>query len=385
MRYRTEAGFCLVSRTVPFRPLSRQSGRLPGVRGPAWRRRFVVVGLFVSFASFLLMGLGAWWGHEDSRYGAFESLGILLITLIGAGLLVAGLGPLPAMLLEVTGPYAERLPLPFRLAARDLADRRVRAVLAITVVMMASAFGIALTVIAVGQTTQSRAEYSPRARPDTLLVQPNPLFAGPFSAADAETIRAVIERDLPGVPIAQSERPSAESRFFRASAENVEIPEEVVYWDQAIGDEKLLRYLTGDQSTPYDEGTAVVITSAEVKVDSVELSYEINENDETTTRTVPAVSTRAADPHMETIFVPSKIVRDLGYQLQPEELIVDPTLRRVTVQEQKRLDDRLDDAVAKAYVEQVVLCLSRWSERPVRNGSGRGRRLSPPGCCCCGP
>src|ERR1044072_2857065 len=112
--------------------------------------------------------------------------------------------------------------------------------------------------------------------------------------------------------------------------------EEVVYLDQAIGDEKLLRYLTGDQSTPYDEGTAVVITSAEVKVDSVELSYE---NDDAPTRTVPAVGARPADPHMEAIFVPSKIVRDLGFQLQPEELIVDPTLRRVTVQEQKRLDD----------------------------------------------
>ncbi|MFG1966890.1 hypothetical protein [Nonomuraea sp. NPDC049028] len=78
--------------------------------------------------------------------------------------------------------------------------------LAITLAMMASAFGIARTVIAVGQTTQSRAEYSPRARPGTLLVQPSLLFAGPFSAAVADTVRAVIERDLPGVPIAQSER-----------------------------------------------------------------------------------------------------------------------------------------------------------------------------------
>ncbi|WP_433508724.1 hypothetical protein ACQP2T_32550 [Nonomuraea sp. CA-143628] len=324
-------------------------------------RRLVVVGLFVSFAGLLLMGLGAWLGHEDSRYGALESLGILMITLIGAGLLVAGLGPLPAMLLEVTAPYAERLPLPFRLAVRDLAGRRIRAVLAITLAMVASAFGIALMVIAVGQTTLSRAEYSPRARLGTLLVQPNPLYAGPFSAADAESVRAVIERDLPGVPIAQSERLSAESRFFEVRAENVEIPEEVVYGDQAIGDEKLLRYLTGDQSTPYDEGTAVVITSAEVKVDSVELSFEINENDRTTTvRTVPAVSARAADPHMETIFVPSKIVRDLGYQLQPEEFIVDPTLRRVTAQEQERLDGRLDDAVAKAYVERGFEASTGW-------------------------
>lgn len=324
-------------------------------------RRFVVVGLFVSFAGVLLMGLGAWLGREDTRYGAIESLGMLLITLIGAGLLVAGLGPLPSWLLQLPGPYAERLPLPFRLAARDLAHRRGRAVLAITLAMMATAFGIALTVIAVGETTQSRAEYSPRARPGSLLVRPSALFAQPFSAADAGTVRTAIERELPGVPIAQSERPSAESWHFRARAENVEIPEEAVYWDQAIGDEKLLRYLTGDQSTPYDEGTAVVITLADVKVDSVELSYEIHENDETTTtRTVRAVIARPADPHMETIFVPSKIVQDLGYQLQPDELIVDPTLRRVTVQEQERLDDRLDDAVAATYVERGFEASTGW-------------------------
>ncbi|MEV0386798.1 hypothetical protein [Nonomuraea sp. NPDC050643] len=79
------------------------------------------MGLFVSFAGAWLMGLGAWLGSEDSRYGPIESFGMLLITLIGAGLLVAGLGPLPSWLLEILAPYAERLPLPFRLAARDLA------------------------------------------------------------------------------------------------------------------------------------------------------------------------------------------------------------------------------------------------------------------------
>ncbi|MEV0145695.1 MULTISPECIES: hypothetical protein [unclassified Nonomuraea] len=187
------------------------------------------------------------------------------------------------------------------------------------------------------------------------------MFAQPFSAADAGTVRAAIERELPGVPIAQSERPSALSWYFDARAENVEIPEEAVYGDQVIGDEKLLRYLTGNQSTPYDEGTAVVITSADVKVDSVVLSYEINENDETTTsRTVRAVLARTADPHMETIFVPSKIVRDLGYQLRPDELIVDPSLRRVTAEEQERLDDRLDDAVAKTYVERGFEASTGW-------------------------
>ncbi|GAA4527062.1 hypothetical protein [Nonomuraea ferruginea] len=334
----------------------------PPDRHKVMRLRFVVVGLFVSVAGILLMGLGAWLGREDSRYGAIEFFGMLLISLIGAGLLVAGLGPLPSWLLQLSGPYGERLPLPLRLAARDLAHRRGRAVLAITLTMMATAFGIALTIIAVGETTQSRAEYSPQARPGSLLIRPTALFVQqPFSAADANTVRAAIEQELPGVPIAQSERPSGESWYFDARAENVEIPEEAVYWDYAIGNEKLLRYITGDQSTPYDESMAVVITSAEVKVDSVELFYEINENDETaTTRTVPAVITRTADPHMQTIFIPSKIVQDLGYQLQPNELIVDPTLRRVTVQEQERLDDRLDDAVAETYVERGFEASTWW-------------------------
>ncbi|MEZ7127723.1 hypothetical protein ACBR40_20535 [Nonomuraea sp. AD125B] len=97
----------------------------------------------------------------------------------------------------------------------------------------------------------------------------------------------------------------------------------------------------------------MVVTSASVQVDSVTLAYEIDKDDETTaSKTDRAIVARTSDPHMETIFVPSKIVRDLGYQLQPRALIIDPTLHRVTAQEQQRLDDRLDDAVAEIYVER---------------------------------
>ncbi|MEV0145696.1 MULTISPECIES: hypothetical protein [unclassified Nonomuraea] len=112
-------------------------------------RGFVVGGLSVSLAGVLLLGLGAWLGREDSRYGIIEYLELLVIAFIGAGLLVTGLGPLPSWLLRLSGPYAERLPLPLRLAVRDLARRRVRVVLAITLAMVASAVGIVLTVIAV--------------------------------------------------------------------------------------------------------------------------------------------------------------------------------------------------------------------------------------------
>ncbi|GAA2846648.1 hypothetical protein [Nonomuraea rubra] len=349
-------------------PLMAAAGAVPAalLSAPANRhemmsRRFVVLGLFASFAGVWLMGLGAWLAREDSRYGSIDFFGLLLISLVGAGLLTAGLGPLPSWLLETIGPYAERLPPPFRLAVRDLAQRRARAVLAITLAMMATAFGLALTVVAVGETAQSRAEYLPRGRPGSLLIQPSSTHLGVFATADAAAVRAMMERELPGVPIAQREAVPDGSWFFRATAEGVETPEEAVYWDQAIGDEKLLRYLTGDQSTPYDENTAVVITSAGVKTDSVALGYERNATDEATrTKTVRAIVARTSDPHLETIFVPSKLVRDLGYRLRPSELIVDPAVHRVTPQEQQRLDDRLDDAVAEVHVERGFQASTGW-------------------------
>ncbi|TMR95102.1 hypothetical protein [Nonomuraea basaltis] len=45
-------------------------------------------------------------------------------------------------------------------------------------------------------------------------------------------------------------------------------------------------------------------------------------------KTIPAIVARTVDPQMEMIFVPSKVVRDIGYQLEPDELIVDPSLHR---------------------------------------------------------
>ncbi|MEV4799285.1 hypothetical protein AB0K18_04655 [Nonomuraea sp. NPDC049421] len=206
------------------------------------RRRAVVLGLLVASAGVCLMGVGAWLAREDSRYGVLEFVGMSLRTALGAGLLVAGLGLLPSRLLEFLGPPAERLPVPLRLAVRDLAQRRAVAAVAITLTMMATAAGVGLTVVVAGQTTQSRAQYAPLGKPGTLLVRPNPPALGPFSDADTATVRAAMERALPGVPIIQSETIADIGWFFHADAKNVEIPEDAFFPIQAIGDEKLLRY-----------------------------------------------------------------------------------------------------------------------------------------------
>ncbi|MFD1540605.1 hypothetical protein [Nonomuraea guangzhouensis] len=324
----------------------------PGNRHVRIRRRYLAGGLFVSFIGVGMMAFGAWSAREDSRYDNVVLIGLMLMTLIGGGLLLLGFGPFASWLLEILGRCAERLPLPVRLAVRDLASRRATTAAAITMTAMATSFGIALTIVAVGMTTQDRAYYSPSARPGALVVKY-------FSAEQAGAVRAAIQKELPGVPIAQSESPR-EYRHFGASAENLDPLEEPVYPHEVIGDEALLRYITGDQSTPYDEGQAVVVVNADVKVDSVEIDYDVTGNNgPLASKTIPAIVARTVDPNMQTIFVPTKVVRDLGYRLEPEELIVDPSLRRISASEQERLDSRLGD-VAETYVERGFQASISW-------------------------
>ncbi|MEO3794213.1 hypothetical protein ABGB14_28695 [Nonomuraea sp. B10E15] len=320
----------------------------PRSRHARIHRAYVLGGMFVSFVGVWLMASGAWPARTDSRYGLFARAEFTAATLMGAGLVLIGLGPFASRLLDVLGRYAERLPLPVRLAVRDLAARRTSTAPAITLTAMATAFGIALTIIAVGATAQLRADYLPRARPGALLVSP-------LSPADMDAVRTAMQRELPGVPSAETQLPRPPSRVG-AHVDGLDRPGGSVYPDAVIGDEALLRYLTGDRSTPYDEGTAVVVTTADVKVGSV----TINIGDSPTVNTLPAVVARTADPHMETIFVPAKVIRDLGHQLEPGELIVDPSVHRVSASEKERLDARLG-GVAETSVERGFQPWTGWT------------------------
>ncbi|GAA3171157.1 hypothetical protein [Nonomuraea roseoviolacea] len=319
-------------------------------------RPYVSWGWALSLVGLCLMALSAWSAYEDSHYGALEAIGLMLMALTGAGLLLLGLGPFASRLLEILAGYAERLPLPVRLAARDLAGRREITASAITVTAMATALGIALTVVAVGMTGQSSAQYVPRARPGALLV-------GYFEAGHLGDVRAAVQRELPGVPVTQTETLSGSlfgDQTFNASADDVDLSDESAYWSQVIGDETLLRYLTGDQATPYDPDKAVVVTTDDVRVDSVEIDYRVNGRDSAVkVETIPAVVAGTVDPHMETIFIPAKIARDRGLRLVPNELIVDPSLHRASEDERARLRSRLGD-IADAYVERGYQPMIGW-------------------------
>lgn len=375
------AAFLMIPLGIASAAVTAAALSAPRDRHGRVRRVHVAGGLIVSLAGVLLMVISALSGRDDSRHGAIEWFGMVLLAFAGAGLLVSGLGPSGSWLLEMLARFAGRLPLPVRLAARDLAGRRVSTAPAVAVVTIATAFGVALTVVAVGMTGQSRAHYLSQARPGTLLVHH-------FSAADAGTAREAIQRELPGAPVAQIERVSDEFRYLHVHAKEYDQPDGVVYWRHVIGDEKVLRYLTGDQATPYDENTVVVVTNAGVKIESAEIDYaeDKRDDDPSTVRTVPARTARTVDPKMQAIFVPAKIVRDLGYRLEPDELIVDPTLRRVSPEEQERVEGRLSGVTADTYVERGFQPSMGWTAVAVAAflvavggalATGRGRTVSP--------
>ncbi|MGW0592702.1 hypothetical protein [Streptosporangium sp. NPDC002607] len=315
----------------------------------------LVYGSILSMIGIMVMALTAWSTHEDQHYDDFGSALTTLAALMGGALFLFGLGPLTSWLLGILGRRAVHLPLPMRLAAHDVAGNRARTAPAVAATMVATALAIAVMIIAVATTAQNRAEYYPQVRSGALLVQW-------FSAEEAAAVRAAIQQELPGVPITQVDR-QRENGHFGLDIENVEFPDlESVAPAGIIGDHALLRYLTGDPSTPYDENTAVVVTADDVEVDKVSIHYDFDfaRNDESLlTKSIPVIVVKPADPHMEELFLPAKIMRDLGYHLEPDKMIIDPSIHRTSMIEQERLDRRLGDT-ATTYVERGFQASTGW-------------------------
>ncbi|MFC4063022.1 hypothetical protein ACFOWE_32485 [Planomonospora corallina] len=127
-----------------------------------------------------------------------------------------------------------------------------------------------------------------------------------------------------------------------------------------IGDRTLLRYLTGDPSAPYDEGTAVVVTTEGGETGSVEIRYHGAEADRPPlTGTIPAITVRPADPRVGGVFLPADAVRGLGVRLEPDHLIIDPSLHRTSAAERERIEHRLEEA-GFTYVERGYRTPTGW-------------------------
>lgn len=316
---------------------------VPSAPGALVRRRCLVWGSALLVGGCVIMALAAWSTHEDVHYDDFGSAVTLLVATVGGALVLLGLGPFLALLLGVAGRWS--------VLARD----RARTVPWIVATMSATALAVTVVIVAAAATSQNRADYRPEARPGALLVRY-------FSEADAPAALAAVRRELPGVPVVQTYR-HREIRPYSLHADGADLPEQDgVVTSGVIGDGALLRYLTADPSTPYKENTAVVVTTGDTEVASVTIEYSLFGRDDDTApvvEQVPAVVVRPADPSVEEVFLPAKVFRDLGQDLRPDALIVDPSVHTTSETEQRRLDRSLG-GVAQTYVERGYQPPSDW-------------------------
>ncbi|WP_344844638.1 hypothetical protein [Nonomuraea dietziae] len=303
-----------------------------------WGAILAVVGLAV-------LALTAWSTHEDVHYDDFGSAMIVLASIMGGGMLLCGLSPFVPWLLRTLGRHAARGPLLFRMATHDVADGRTVGAVATT--MNATALAVTVMIVATAVTAQNRAEYYPEALPGALVVA--------LYSADEVAARAAIQHALPGKPIT---RIDATVETLTADVPSADLG---FAWPVLIGEQALLRYLTGDSSTPYDEGTAVAVTAENITADSVEIRYNRSGDPYhlESTKVLPGGVARPAGPGVEGIFIPSEMMRDLGLRLKPTTLIIDPTVHRTSAIEQERIERRLGDT-AGVYVERGYQASTGW-------------------------
>jgi hypothetical protein len=303
-----------------------------------WGAVLVVVGLSV-------MVRISWATHDEPSYEELEPALHLLMGIVAGLVFFLGLGPFVSWALTLPARLAVRLPRPLRSAARQLAGHQPGTAGGVAMTMVATGAATAVMIIVVAQTAQDRAYYQPQAPYGALVVQVS-------SDEEAKAARAALRQEIPSAPIVQSE--DAVTGDLTYSHENLP------WMDLHIGDKALLSYLTGEPSTPYDEGTAVLATSEAVGVTQVEIIYHPGTPaDELLTRTIPAITIEPADPRRSNLFVPAKVVRDLDVALEPNLLIIDPASHRTSVAEQERLDRRLGDSM-DGYVERGFQASTGW-------------------------
>ncbi|MEV0351311.1 hypothetical protein AB0H88_36515 [Nonomuraea sp. NPDC050680] len=311
--------------------------------------RPLIWGAAVASVGMTALALIAWSTREDTHYDDFGSAMSVLAGIYSGSLLIFGLGPFVPWLLGILGRNSARLPRVFRPAVRHVGHTSGRTATGMAATMVAVAVATALMVIIPAMTSHGRANYYPNAQPGALVV------AG-FSAEQAATVRTAIQQELPGsVPIVENVRVDGPGSFLVTTSDRTS------QWPGAyIGDQTLLRYLTGNPATPYHEGTAVLVLSDGEEITSAELEYSSSTTDDSSTiKSIPAIIVKAPDPHFGRLFIPREAVLALGFRLEPQEFIIDPSHYRVSVAEQERLDRRLGET-AFTELEQGYQAPTEW-------------------------
>ncbi len=263
---------------------------------------------------------------------------------LGAALLIVGGVLVVPSLVALTGRYADRLPLPARLAVRDSARNRVRTAPAVAAVMAATA---ALTALAIGGSSdlaQERLEYRPHMEPGQAMVSSS------LTEEQAQRAVAAIQRVLPDRPVARIDRVDfAGEREIGLECEGEVcslFPFDAPYFDGFVfGEPESVPLLLGRDDpavgTALADGKAAVFVKNAVVGGEVAIVVREFVDGESVSRTVrlPAVQAERS-PRSPYALLPPALAAPLGVTLQPAALMVDGPVDRAQ-------DERLDAELRK--------------------------------------
>ncbi|GAA3441827.1 FtsX-like permease family protein [Planomonospora venezuelensis] len=316
------------ARTDSVAVLAGRAGRVRDRRGRP------VAGLVLLLAGCAVAGGSA--RFADVRDPSPDRLGLLAGAVLGQ----LGLVLLAPWLVRAAAGLAVRLPLPFRLAARDAARNRGRTAPAVAAVLVATAAFTALGVITSSELARNREQYLPSYVHGTTAV-----FSMSSDVRTWAEIKRVAAAALPGVPLVEAGRlaePGGHSvdvvpttfecaeYCVRSGGTLGELP---------VGGVDLLRHLLRRADPAAEaalaEGKAVVFDPAAVRGGT--LAFRDFYAGKEKTRTLPAVVVSGRTPVPVTGVLPVGSAAALGLEVRYDHLLADPAVFRASQEDTDRL------------------------------------------------
>ncbi|MFG1999221.1 FtsX-like permease family protein [Spirillospora sp. NPDC048911] len=289
---------------------------------------------------------------------------------LGAVAIVIGCVMIGPWVVGLAGRTASRLPLPMRLAVRDGARNRGRAAPAVAAIMAAVAGITALAIGGASDFAQNREEYRARLPMGTTLIQTT-AFEGDQKAL-AERVRQAVERELPGVPAVPLRSLPGQDRVctepvpgkcpFVTLGKGYSGPETIVI-DNVVGGPREARLLLGRDdpavTAALDAGKIVLFHVRPPAGGTVPVQVkEYVQDEEKVVRSLgglPAIA--VPDATGVRALVPPAVAAKAGLPLDTAAFGIDRADRRLTKDEQSRVQERLDGITqgfnsAEVYVER---------------------------------
>ncbi|GAA4188935.1 hypothetical protein GCM10022252_25010 [Streptosporangium oxazolinicum] len=268
-----------------------------------------------------------------------------------------GLVALAPRLVRGAAGLAARLPLPFRLAARDASRHRGRTASAVAAVMTATAAVVAVAIANNSNFAHNRDSFQAIVPAGTMTIQ-----AGKLDDDRWATLKATARRELPGVPLIEGAVATdtgglAVGMVVRSAGGTVMADS---YLGLPIGDERLLTLVQGRRdpvaSAAFASGKAVVFHPRLIRDGRLPLILEPTEGEDPPPGeiTVPAVLARAADPQQAVAVLPPAALRSAGLETRPRVLYADAASHDLTPRQELDLEWELAGVVPRTDLRVTI-------------------------------